>query len=62
MKNYIEAVSVADGFKGRVYTYDNTGNKPVVVWLSPESYGRLEEAIDAAYYWCEEHDVDAELG
>ena len=60
-KKYYEAFATACGWRGRVYGYDGSGDKLIIVWTSPEEYPSREEAMDAAVEWCEEHDVEAEM-
>ena len=59
--NYIEAVPVAEGYKGRVYKYDSSGKRPIVVVLLAEAKATKEEAIDDAVEWCEERDLECEI-
>jgi hypothetical protein len=59
--NYVEAMPVAEGYKGRVYRYNESGNKPIVVCLLSEVKSTKEEAIDDAVEWCDEHDLECEI-
>lgn len=46
---------------GRVYHYDSTGNKEIVIHKTKE-VNTPEDAEDAAVLWCEENNIDASLG
>ena len=35
---YYEAMSVASGYRGRIYQYKDDQERTEVVWLSPETY------------------------
>lgn len=59
---YYDAVKTLSGYKGRVYTYDFSGNTIVEVWLSEEIYNTTSEAEDAACEYAEDNNIEVELG
>ena len=59
---YYEAMSVASGYRGRIYQYKDDQERTEVVWLSPETYPTEAEALDAAVEWAEDHDMEVTLG
>lgn len=62
-QHYYEAVSspLGDTWLFKVYHYDPTGNKEIIIHRSDWDYDDRESAEDAAVTWCEEHDIDAKL-
>ena len=61
MQHYYTSVG-SGPFWGKVYTYDPTGNKEIVVWKSDEEYKTEFEAQDAAIEWAEANNLEVELG
>lgn len=59
---YYDAVKILSGYKGRVYTYDSSGNSIVEVWLSKETYNTASEAEDAVCEYAEDNNIEVELG
>lgn len=50
-----------DAWRWKVYHYDVTGNKEIIVAKAERGFDTRGEAEDAANDWLEEHDIDAEL-
>ena len=57
---YYGVQHTSNGIKGKVYTYDKTGQHEVNVYTTDICEGE-EEALEEAVKWCEEHNVEAEL-
>lgn len=58
---YYEVVDEEDRFSWRVYHYDPSGNRVVVLARSDRYYDTPAEAEDACTTWQEENGVDATL-
>lgn len=60
--NYYTYKKQIEGYRGYIYTYDESGNKEIEVWLSEDVYESSEQAEDAAVEYIEENNLEAELG
>lgn len=58
---YCEAYPTANGYRGRVYKYDSTGNKTIVIKNDPTEFLTKEEAIDCLVEWCDENNIHCEI-
>lgn len=61
MKNYYEATTRKGLFGWKIYHYDATGEKEVVVARGEPTYKTEGFAIDAASEWMEDNNIEAEL-
>lgn len=57
---YYESVERDDGWGWKVYHYDATGNRQVIMG-SGGPHDEEPDALDAATDWCEERDISAKL-
>jgi len=61
-QHYYSARVLPNGqYQGRVYHYDETGNRQIVVHAT-ELYDTEGETLDTACGWAEDHSIDVELG
>jgi hypothetical protein len=62
--DYYEAIRATgsdDWWKFEVYHYDETGDKKIVVHCSDLDFPSKAAAEDAAWDWCEDNGIDAEM-
>ena len=62
MTSYYDVVEVPGGYRGRVYSYDESGDREVVHWTSDQVFSSPAEAMDAAVEWADENELEVELG
>lgn len=60
-KHYYEATVKNKQYGWKVYHYDTTGEKEIIVGRGEPKYDTENQALDAAGEWMEENDIDAEL-
>lgn len=58
---YYKVVEQSGWFGWKVYHYDSTGNREIVVARSSEEFATPEEAADNCSDWQDDNGVDAEL-
>lgn len=49
-------------FWGRIYKFDDSGNRIITVWRSTMAFSDPVTARDAALEYAEENEIDVELG
>jgi hypothetical protein len=59
-KHYYEVTGTSP-YGWKVYHYDSSGNKEVIVAKSNRSYDSPDRAHDAACEWLEDNNLDAEM-
>jgi hypothetical protein len=59
--NYYTSASVAGGYRGRIYTYDESGQREIDVWVSDKVFDHRGDAVDAAVDYAEENKLDVEI-
>jgi hypothetical protein len=60
-KLYYEVVESGAGFGWKVYRYDSSGNRDIVVARSSRAFYTEGQAADDCCQWQEDNGVDAEL-
>jgi hypothetical protein len=60
-KLYYEVVEESGWFGWKVYHYDSTGNREIVVARSSKEFATAEEAVDDCSEWQDDNGVDARL-
>lgn len=58
---YHETYEKFDGWYWKIYHYDNTGNKEIILHKSTKSFHYREDAENDCYQFQEDNDIDAEL-
>lgn len=61
-QHYYETVESGGGYGWKIYHYDASGNKEIVVHRSEKDYDTEPEAEDACVEFMEEKGIDAEMG
>jgi hypothetical protein len=59
---YYEAIQKDGGWYWKIYHYDQSGNKEIVVYRSDRGYDSGPEAEDACCEFQEANNINAELG
>lgn len=62
MSVYYCAKEVQLGWIAKVYSYTQDGQREIVLWESHHCYRDSTEAEDVAMEYCEENELEAELG
>lgn len=58
---YSHAKAFDAGWRGRIYQYDETGSREILVLLLPSVRVTCEEAVDDAVQWCEDNGHECEI-